>query len=207
LLPFSDLVHTVELHGEPFLLTYIHDISDSKKTEEALRLQAYTDGLTGLWNRAFFQRRFFEEMERVRRYGSHLSLVMFDIDHFKAFNDTHGHLCGDKALVRIADLVQKTIRVSDCFARWGGDEFLVFSPVPEEGALVFAERLRQQVKEARWPRGMRLTLSLGVIEATGDLSSEILMDRVDRAMYRAKRAGGDRVCVWGAESSDGVTHS
>lgn len=191
--------HLVEVGGEILRIAYVRNISDLKKVEEELRFQAYTDGLTGIWNRSFFQRRLLEEMERVRRYGALLSLIMFDVDSFKLFNDRHGHICGDKALKRIADLVRDSIRVSDCFSRWGGDEFLIFSPVSGEKAMAFAERLRREIKGADWPKGMEITLSLGVVEFQGDIPLETLMDRADQAMYRAKRAGGNRVCAWGSE--------
>lgn len=182
--------------GEPLRIVYVRDISDVKEVEEELRFQAYTDGLTGIWNRSFFQRRLLEEMERVRRYGAALSLIMFDIDNFKDFNDLYGHVCGDKALKTLAEVVRKSIRASDCFCRWGGDEFLLFSPVPEVGAMAFAERLRREVREVKWPRDMRITLSMGVAEFRKDTSAEIFMEQVDQAMYRAKRSGGDRVCAW-----------
>lgn len=194
--------HIVTVHEESFRLIYVCDVTEFREREKDLRYHAYTDGLTGIWNRYFFEMRLQEEMERVRRYGSSLSLIMFDLDRFKDFNDTFGHVCGDRALKRIAGRIQRNIRVSDCFARWGGDEFLLSTPVPELKAVTFAERLRREVGAAQWPRKSGISLSMGVMEFKGDIPIEILIDRVDRAMYRAKRSGGDRVCAWEGSLQD-----
>ncbi len=191
--------HVLSVGRERLLVVYVRDQTDFREMEEELRRQAFTDGLTGVWNRTFFQGRLLEEMERVRRYGSSLSLVMFDIDGFKRFNDRFGHLCGDRALKRLASLVRRRIRVSDCFSRWGGDEFMILSPVPLMSAMSFAERLLQELRQASWPHEMKVSLSMGVVEFTGgNLAAEVFLDRVDQAMYRAKRSGGDRVCPWTA---------
>lgn len=190
-------IQSVERDGETLQVVYLHDLTCFRERVEALRVSAFTDVLTGIWNRAYFHGRLLEEMERARRYGSALSLILFDIDRFKDFNDSFGHICGDSILKRLADLVGSRIRISDCFCRWGGDEFLIFSPVSRMEAHGFAERLRMEVRNAHWPNGLRLTLSLGVVDfVDGNMPVEVLLERVDQAMYRAKRQGGDRVCFW-----------
>ena len=206
--PARCVSHGIEREGQMLQVVYILDMSAFREREEALKVSAFTDGLTGVWNRTYFQGRLLEEMERVRRYGSFLSLILFDIDHFKDFNDRFGHSCGDSILKRLAELVGSTIRVSDCFSRWGGDEFLIFTPVESMAARAFAERLRVEVRDSPWPMGVALTLSLGVVEFLNEeLPAEVLLDRADQAMYRAKREGGDRVCVWSRDFlSSGFHH-
>jgi diguanylate cyclase (GGDEF)-like protein len=162
---------------------------------------AVTDNLTGLANR----RRFFElaekEVERARRYGRSLCLVMFDIDDFKQVNDTHGHLIGDQVLRVLATTARRTIRSTDTLCRFGGDEFLIL--MPESGldqALATAERLRQKISSemvvVTAAGQLMLTISLGVVSlgGTGEETVEKLVERSDAAMYQAKSAGKNRVC-------------
>jgi diguanylate cyclase (GGDEF)-like protein len=161
---------------------------------------AVTDTLTGLSNRRHFFSQAEKEFERARRYGRPLSLIMLDIDNFKAVNDTHGHLIGDQVLRVLAGAVSKTIRATDYICRFGGDEFLILMPESGHGqALAMAERLRQKISTemvvVTAKGSLTLTISLGVASLKdGEETLEKLVGRADAAMYEAKAAGRDKVC-------------
>lgn len=165
---------------------------------ENIRLceEATTDGLTGLYAHKYFKLRLQEEMERARRYKRALSLLLIDIDHFKSINDEYGHLAGDKVLKRLSKAWREKIRMGDIIARYGGEEFAVILPeTPKPDALKAAENLRAYTEEAA-VEGIPVTISIGVgfyhWEDT-DSDSDALIMRADRALYRAKRQGRNRV--------------
>ncbi len=170
---------------------------------EQTRRMANTDGLTGLYNHRHLQERLQQEIERAERYERPLSVIMTDLDHFKSFNDAFGHPRGDELLIAVARTLRQLSRASDILARYGGEEFtLVLPETSATEALVLAERVRQCV-EALEPAGAaggaKVTLSLGVAShAQGD-SKEALIEAADAALYRAKRAGRNRVCVAGED--------
>jgi diguanylate cyclase (GGDEF)-like protein len=165
------------------------------------RQLSLTDELTGLANRRAFDARLSEEMRRARRYNRPLALIMADIDHFKHYNDIHGHPQGDVLLRELADLVKKMVRETDFVARYGGEEFVVILPETDKvGALTLAEKVRAAVAAYPFPLaesqpGGHLTISLGVSAFPEDLSEpEDLVQRADQALYQAKRTGRNRVC-------------
>ena len=154
---------------------------------------ANTDGLTGLYNHRHLQERLAQEIERAERYGRPLSVVMADLDHFKAFNDTFGHPSGDEVLIEVASTLRHVSRASDILARYGGEEFTLI--LPETGdseARVVAERARECVAALRLEAGV--TLSLGVASYRPGGSKEELIGAADAALYEAKRQGRNRVC-------------
>ncbi len=175
---------------------------------EQTRRMANTDGLTGLYNHRHLQERLQQEIERAERYGRPLSVIMADLDHFKSFNDAYGHPRGDELLIAVARTLRQLSRTSDILARYGGEEFtLVLPETSAADALVLAERVRQcvaalpvgNVPATRRGAEIEVTLSLGVAShAPGD-SKEEFIEAADVALYRAKRAGRDRVCVAEAE--------
>ena len=163
--------------------------------------QATTDRMTGLFSHHFFEKTLDEELERARRYKTTFSLIMFDIDHFKKFNDTWGHLQGDRIIREIAKLLCKSIRQVDFAARYGGEEFALILPAVDlRGALVVAERLRRKVETCDFPSAdggaaLHVTISVGVTEFDPESAyapSEIVRD-ADRALYQSKEKGRNRV--------------
>jgi two-component system, cell cycle response regulator len=171
--------------------------------------QATTDRMTGLFSHHYFEKTLDEELERARRYKSTFSLVMFDIDHFKKFNDTYGHLQGDHIIRDISRLLCKSIRQVDFPARYGGEEFAVILPaVDVKGALVVAERIRKRVETFAFPSAnggspLHVTISVGVTEFDQESAyapSEIIRE-ADRALYQSKENGRNRTTVTAPRSS------
>ena len=156
---------------------------------------AITDGLTGLYNRRHFYDLLEREIESVNRYGDHLSLIMLDIDGFKAYNDTFGHLAGDALLKELAQLLTRDIRKVDIAARYGGDEFVLFFPRTDKKRVgILAERIRASVERHRFPgeEGLSrtITISLGVAVCPEDATeTEALVRAADMALLEAKKRG------------------
>ncbi|GEM_PF-3774785 len=154
------------------------------------------DGLTGLYNRAFFNQMLEKEVERARRYQLPISVVMLDIDHFKSVNDTYGHQVGDRILKEVARIVMENSRSSDLAARYGGEEIVVIMPQTSDGSKIWAERVRERIKmETENPK---VTASFGVCigdYSYGDWTGEELVKAADEALYRAKENGRNRVEV------------
>jgi diguanylate cyclase (GGDEF)-like protein/PAS domain S-box-containing protein len=174
-----------------------------EKTKRVLEGLALKDGLTGLYNRRHFSEQMAREWNRARREHFPLSLFMIDIDHFKRFNDTYGHLAGDQCIKLVADTVKRCFaRGSDLVARYGGEEFVALAAGAEKRqARERAELLREAIRELTGERNGRtaqlVTVSVGLASVTPDdrLSPEELLDAADRALYQAKRQGRDRVVV------------
>jgi diguanylate cyclase (GGDEF)-like protein/PAS domain S-box-containing protein len=177
------------------------DITDRKQAADELRRlnellarQATTDPLTGIANRLKFNEALRSEIRRSMRYNVPLSLIMFDIDHFKTINDTYGHHSGDTVLRDLTKLVSKNVRINDEFARWGGEEFMIMvtnTSLPHAGK--FAEKLRALINDLQWPWSTKVTCSFGVSQLTEDDTEDKLVQRVDAALYRAKANGRNRV--------------
>ncbi|WP_217915816.1 GGDEF domain-containing protein [Miltoncostaea marina] len=166
------------------------------RARERLVALATTDGLTGLANRRVFHERLAGEAARARRAGRPLSLVMIDLDHFKAVNDTHGHQAGDEVLRAMATRLRETSRAGDVVARFGGEEMAWLLPdAAWADALEAAERLRSRIRGEPVGAAGRVTASLGVAEMDGR-GPEDLVRRADLALYRAKAGGRDRCVAW-----------
>ena len=177
-----------------------HDQLDAQFQKKMLRA-ALHDGLTGAYNKKFFMERLESEMAFAQRHESPLALVLFDLDHFKGLNDNFGHLAGDYVLKTLAGGIQESVRREDVFARYGGEEFVVLSRgIDLAAADRFAERLRHWVEIYPFQfEGKRLpvTTSLGVASypETPVADGTDLIRRADRALYKAKDQGRNRVCV------------
>lgn len=198
---------TYELHVSyvqeiDLVRVYVLDISQRKHAEKEIYLLATTDSLTGIANRREFFDILESEMSRARRYGSPLSLVMYDLDHFKRVNDTYGHDAGDAVLQTVTSLVKQNIRTVDVAARWGGEEFMVMMPQSAlDVASGAAERLRVAVASHHFGKVGKVTASFGVTAFVPQDDSNSLLKRVDDALYRAKELGRDRVEVLAAEEA------
>jgi diguanylate cyclase (GGDEF)-like protein len=164
--------------------------------EQTERL-ATTDGLTGLLNHRTFQGRLDEHLAQAQRYGKRLSLILCDIDHFKAVNDTYGHPVGDVVLKGVARTLAREARTTDLVARYGGEEFAVVMPETDAaGALAIAERIRERIAALSFDTGqgpLAVTLSLGVATFPDDGAKKAaLVERADACLYEAKRGGRNR---------------
>jgi diguanylate cyclase (GGDEF)-like protein len=171
-----------------------------RESQAELERLSVTDALTGLYNRRHLMGTLATEVQRSRRLRRPFSVLLADVDHFKQYNDTHGHPAGDAALARIADILRKTTRGVDCVARYGGEEFFVMLLETTVGtAAIVAERIRARVAIEEFAGG-RITISIGVAECPshGD-TPESLIESADVAMYEAKDRGRDRVVAAGGQ--------
>jgi diguanylate cyclase (GGDEF)-like protein len=179
---------------------------------DAIRRQVVTDHLTRLYNRRYFMNRAREEVQRSLRHQAPLSVLMVDIDHFKTFNDSHGHATGDRVLQTVARAMKDALRTTDICARHGGEEFSVLLPnTPGENAFYVADRVRRTVSGTRYtglglPADVNITISVGVATCPRDATAlDDLMELADRALYRAKAEGRDRVVLYETEERAAVT--
>jgi diguanylate cyclase (GGDEF)-like protein/PAS domain S-box-containing protein len=173
---------------------YVSDISDLKRVEEELRALSITDSLTGIHNRRYFQDRLKAEMIRVKRASGSLSVIMFDIDHFKRINDQHGHAVGDEVLKELCRRISQRLRRTDVFCRLGGEEFVVLCP-NTDGSQAFSVALElwQALRSAPMEGVGTVTASFGVASWRVEEGVDGLLLRADSGVYAAKQAGRDRV--------------
>jgi len=179
--------------------------SQCYRRSEELKTLSITDHLTGSFNRRYFNDRLAEELERGARYDYVFSLAIFDLDDFKLFNDTEGHLAGDEALKTVAAIAKESLRSIDIISRFGGEEFSLLMPqTDKKEALHVVERVRNNIRDlmpAKWklfPRG-RITVSVGLATYPADgRDAHTLIRNVDKAMYRAKLTGKDKTVAWEA---------
>jgi len=178
------------------------EIEKRAQVEAALEELATTDALTNLYNRRHFFKLAEQELTRAKRYQLHFSLLLIDLDNFKAVNDNLGHLYGDRVLQVVAKCISENSRDVDISGRYGGDEFVILLPETQPSfAQVFAERLcqvtRAQLAELE-EMTISVTLSVGIANTSWDknLTFDTLLDRADQALYEAKRAGRDQVAIW-----------
>lgn len=167
-----------------------------ERSDAFLRNVAMLDRLTGCWNRIRIEEIARQEMARLRRYGHPASVLMLDLDHFKAINDTHGHAVGDAVLRGFSDLLREAIRGTDFAGRWGGEEFIVIMPFSDmSDAVCMAERIRARLEKAEFAHGAPVTTSIGVAGCRSTDTWEEWLGRADMALYRAKSAGRNVVRV------------
>ena len=167
----------------------------------ALKELAIRDGLTGVYNHRYFQETLAMELLRSRRYEHEFSLIIFDVDHFKNYNDTHGHPQGDKLLYSLAQNVKDRLRKSDLIARYGGEEFVVIMPeTSKDAAFKVAENLLQFIEEQPYDgresqSNGKITVSMGISAFPEDgKDGSSLIAHADRALYKAKENGRNQVC-------------
>jgi diguanylate cyclase (GGDEF)-like protein len=188
----SNFVAMQRQYGAESRITVKRREAEERAREHAR--QAYTDALTGVLNRLGFNGTISRELERARRYRQPLSVVILDLDHFKRVNDEHGHAAGDHVLVGVARLLETNVRQSDVIARWGGEEFVVVAPMTQaDGAVQLAEKLRTLMAATPLGPSGAVTGSFGVAEMQVGDTIEGLLQRADKALYRAKSGGRNRV--------------
>jgi diguanylate cyclase (GGDEF)-like protein len=163
---------------------------------ESLDRLARQDPLTGLLNRRALMEALEGELARALRYGGELSLVLLDVDHFKSINDRFGHSAGDEVLRRLGDVLGHSVRCVDAVGRYGGEEFMLVLPqTPLRGAQVFAEALRLRIAQVVFesvPETVTVSVGIAGLDPNAG-SAKALIDAADRALYRAKRSGRNRV--------------
>ncbi len=199
---FMTLNHSVfwgEIHLHPIsdsdhYVAIIVDIQ-SKKDYEALLIQrASHDSLTGLANRHLFEEVLRRELDRYYRYGNTFSLIVFDLDHFKAVNDTFGHIAGDEVLVRTAQIAKTLIRNTDLLVRWGGEEFAILLPETDiSQAVIVAEKIRAAFEINYHDNVGVVTASFGVSEIQSGDQYSSFFDRADKALFNAKESGRNQI--------------
>ncbi len=191
----NNLLHTLATrlrHGN-------NVIEEDRKRLREYRFHATIDAVTGLFNRHWLRKMLPRQMARSNRCSESLTILMIDIDHFKQFNDSYGHVAGDCALKIVADCVRDTVRPTDMVTRYGGEEFLVLLPAASaDNGVRVGERLRNAVSSKtivcdEGPELPAVTISIGVAQMPQDCTPEAFIDRADAALYRAKLSGRDRV--------------
>jgi diguanylate cyclase (GGDEF)-like protein/PAS domain S-box-containing protein len=166
-----------------------------KQAQEA-EVLATTDALTSIANRYFFERCLHHEIARATRFNEPLSLISMDIDHFKEINDQQGHAIGDMTLIKLANLINNHVREIDVFARWGGDEFMILLPNTSlDEAENVAKKFRVLIKNEHITPDLDITASFGIAKLNSNEEPQQLIMRTDKALYRAKSDGRDRVCI------------
>ncbi len=182
-----------------FLITFF-DVTESMREKmelenknKELKELASVDSLTGIYNRNKLKEIALNEFRKYKKDKKELSIIIFDIDHFKKINDTFGHNSGDFVLKTIAKIVSNSIRASDAFARWGGEEFVVLAPNTNSGvAFLLAETIRKNIEGLIFEEVGSVTCSFGVAEMVDGFDFEALIENADRALYMAKRSGRNR---------------
>ena len=189
------------------LCIIVYDVSDVavskielQKANQRLKEFSRKDGLTGLFNRGYWEHQLLQEFKRQQRAQQPTSLIMMDIDHFKSVNDTHGHTIGDDVIRMVAAVIRDTLRATDVAGRYGGEEFAVILPdTTGEDAVTLAERLRVHVEEQvlkSEDMSLQVTISLGVASWNAELSSHSeWISLADQALYQSKDLGRNRVSL------------
>lgn len=196
IIPIEITCRLIQEEDKKYIISIARDISTLKAMNENLKKMATTDSLTGIYNRHKFEEMFEIEIDRVLRYETPLSMIMFDIDHFKMVNDTFGHDVGDYVIKNIVDSVKRNIRHIDIFVRWGGEEFIIICPQTDSlSAATLAQKLRGDIEKTTLDKVGKITCSFGVTSYLKKESKNSFIKRLDSAMYRAKDEGRNRVVV------------
>jgi len=195
--PVERTVSSFRLRGRWYAVGTLRDITKRVQSRQQLLELARTDGLTGLNNRKHFFELAEREVTRAARYGSPLTVLMIDLDHFKRVNDTYGHDAGDAVLRHFSQLMSEAMRDADILGRYGGEEFIVLMPQTDASqGREAGERLRKLVEESPtpWSGGsIHHTASIGLASSRSVLALENLIKKADEAMYQAKHEGRNRV--------------
>jgi len=170
---------------------------------EKVQELAITDSLTGIFKRRYYLERLNEEIERSKRFNLNFSFLMIDVDHFKEQNDHYGHLVGDAIIKEVSRVIKENIRQIDLLGRYGGEEFsIILTETAKEEAKFVAERIRQAIEDRRirvYDEDLKVTISIGMSSYPSDaVDADALIEKADQALYEAKNAGRNRVCIYGS---------
>ena len=181
-------------------LILMRDITERKQAEQQLQQMAITDPLTGIYNRRYFFKAAGAALDQALRSHRPLSIILFDVDHFKSVNDNLGHIAGDQVLQAVTVRCQENLRLYDVFARYGGEEFIILLPDthPDQARQV-GERLRERIADdlVVTQTGLVVTISMGIAsmdELGQPVTVDYLVEKADQALYAAKRHSGNQVC-------------
>jgi len=195
----------IEIAGKDLLYSIIRDNTERKRMEAELRASeekyrelSIVDDLTELYNSRHFYQQLKMEIDRVDRYGQPLTLLLLDLDDFKQFNDTYGHIEGDQVLARFGQVVKRCLRQTDSAYRYGGEEFTILLPMTTIGdGAVTAERIRAELREEIFSpvsgKDVHMTVSIGLAQYKSQEDMKTFVNRLDQLMYQAKKSGKDRV--------------
>jgi diguanylate cyclase (GGDEF)-like protein len=196
-----------DANGTPLaIIGSVRDITEQNQAEEALRESEHRyqelsiiDDLTQLYNSRHFYAQLEREIERSNRYGQPLTLLLLDLDKFKDFNDTYGHVQGDHVLSRLGHAIKRSMRETDSAYRYGGEEFTIILPmtISEEG-IVTAKRIQKELRKENFSlvsgKEVYMTVSIGLAQYKPKEEMKVFVQRVDQLMYQAKKDGRDRIC-------------
>lgn len=192
--------------GQKLIFCICRDVTERNRIEDALRESearyqelSIIDDLTRLYNSRHFYDQLKTEIDRADRYGQPLTLMLLDLDNFKQFNDTYGHIEGDLVLLRLGQVIRRCLRKTDTAYRYGGEEFVVLMPVTTcEKGVVTAERIQAKLRKEDFSplpdEKIHVTVSIGVAEYEHEKDLKTFVSKVDKLMYQAKKKGKDRVC-------------
>jgi len=173
-----------------------NNISRVVAEKEAITQVAEKDELTQIYNRTKFNTIYTQTLRNAEINFEPFTIILFDVDHFKNVNDTHGHNVGDRVLIQLSSLVKSQLRVQDTFARWGGEEFIILSKTAtEKDAFTFATRLQKSIETFPFDTIEKLTCSFGISQYSEDDTLRNLIKRADDALYKAKQSGRNIVCM------------
>jgi len=199
------------------MLDYLLNINPKLECPKIIELSTYTnilaqttiDGLTGVFNRRYFDNQLLNEMNRAKRHNHTVSLLMMDIDDFKKINDTHGHVAGDCVLKEFTGILKNHLRSEDMAARYGGEEFVIILPHTDiEGAKIFSERLLEKARKYIYPGEIKVTFSGGIANYPHHgLTKEQILEVADKGLYESKLRGKNQITVLQEERRDNTRYS
>jgi diguanylate cyclase (GGDEF)-like protein/PAS domain S-box-containing protein len=191
---FSVNINLLSLEEREVYVVTFSDVTALEQKSKTFEEKASIDALTGIFNKDKFYEMISNDIDASKKYKTCLSLIFFDIDHFKSINDTFGHQTGDDVLQQLVNVIKECTRELDTFARWGGEEFVVLLPGTDmDNALKAAEKFRKQVMSAGFKNVKHVTCSFGVTTLSKDDDVDTFVNRADRGLYKAKESGRNRV--------------